>query len=109
MYVHERKNTKQMSWLQTRFEILKFESRQKKMRVDVKKKKRELSKGNRWQFEQLEAGWSDVIMQKAREMSHACRSVSTISSSWTYILQISTHVFYCIRRILQVSTYVFFF
>ena len=26
--------------------------------------------------------------------------------SWTYILQISTHVFYCIRCILQVSTYV---
>ena len=73
------------------------------------KKKRELSKRNRWQFEQLEVGWSDVIMQKAREMSHACRSVFTISSSWTYILQISTHVFYCIRRILQVSTYVFFF
>ena len=26
--------------------------------------------------------------------------------SWTYILQISAHVFYCIRCILQVSTYV---
>ena len=29
--------------------------------------------------------------------------------SWTYILQISTHVFYCIRCILQVSTYVLCF
>ena len=29
--------------------------------------------------------------------------------SWTYILQISTHIFYCIRFILQVSTYVLCF
>ena len=29
--------------------------------------------------------------------------------SWTYILQISTHIFYCIRCILQVSTYVLCF
>ena len=29
--------------------------------------------------------------------------------SWTYILQISTHIFYCIRRILQVSTYILCF
>ena len=29
--------------------------------------------------------------------------------SWTYILQISTHIFYCIRRILQVATYVLCF
>ena len=33
-----------MSLLQTRFEILKFESRQKKIQVDVKKKKRESSR-----------------------------------------------------------------
>ena len=29
--------------------------------------------------------------------------------SWTYILQISTHIFYCIRCILQVPTYVLCF
>ena len=61
-----------MSWLQTRFENLKFESRQKKNASRVRETADHL---NSWRRD-------EVIVQKAREMSHACRSVFTISSAF---------------------------